>query len=98
MTNYGEGNYKNDIEGIIDAAKMKKFYVVSGNIRILVLGPTPFQACVQAFALANLKNIEPDPYLMYVDERGYRIESSQHKIQTDVVIDWMLHRGFLEED
>ncbi len=59
--------------------KLKKVYITSGDLNVVLTANGPFNACQKALKLyAEGKTLDPE--YIYIDERGWRVEDAQWKI------------------
>ncbi len=74
---------------------MKKWYVLSGNLRMIVMAESPFAACVAAMDPAHCHNGITLSQFFWIDERGFRdvtlgtFGPAEHHVRTSDVFEAM---------
>ena len=76
-------------------ARLRKFYVKSGNLQCILLAPNSFYAAIRAFDEHMFDGCVLDPYFVYVNECGF--DSIESDIGPDAeVTDWWQVDSILE--
>lgn len=77
--------------------EMKKFYVVSGEIRVIGMAITPMVAAVAALQMHG-NNCITDSTYFFVDELGLRTDNAEWKIPIEEVLDEAGFHFFDDDD
>lgn len=59
--------------------ELKKVYIVSGDLKVVLSAISPFSACQKALRVHG-ENKKLDEEYVYIDERGFRTDDAKWKV------------------